>query len=273
MLPQLAQGSANKVFVIPSEFSQAFAKFGDALGGPVAAAARRPARASRRARTARWASPGRGSSADGRHPRRHRRAGGRGRRGGGAGRRRRGARGVPGEHAGVPADVARARAGEQDDGTAFARARAGERDDGTGVRRAGGRSRPPERRAVSGGRRAPPDRRGAGGRARGRRAVSGGGARRTVVRWSARRPAGGRGRGASGGQRELLVLAPAEDRLAHADGQVGLALVGVEPLGAQAQESWSGRPARSPDPPACGGRRGRSRRRSRRGPPRRGCGR
>ena len=34
MLPQLAQGSANKVFVIPSEFSQAFAKLGDALGGP-----------------------------------------------------------------------------------------------------------------------------------------------------------------------------------------------------------------------------------------------
>jgi len=39
MLPQLAQGSANKVFVIPSEFSQAFAKLGDALGGPAAAAA------------------------------------------------------------------------------------------------------------------------------------------------------------------------------------------------------------------------------------------
>src|SRR4051794_17407133 len=39
MLPQLAQGSANKVFVIPSEFSQAFAKLGDALGGPAAAVA------------------------------------------------------------------------------------------------------------------------------------------------------------------------------------------------------------------------------------------
>ncbi len=39
MLPQLAQGSANKVFVIPSEFSQAFAKLGDALGGPAAAGA------------------------------------------------------------------------------------------------------------------------------------------------------------------------------------------------------------------------------------------
>src|SRR5690242_17484314 len=39
MLPQLAQGSANKVFVIPSEFSQAFAKLGDALGGPAGAAA------------------------------------------------------------------------------------------------------------------------------------------------------------------------------------------------------------------------------------------
>ena len=33
MLPQLAQGSANKVFVIPSEFSQAFAQLGNALGG------------------------------------------------------------------------------------------------------------------------------------------------------------------------------------------------------------------------------------------------
>src|SRR3954469_22682370 len=39
MLPQLAQGSANKVFVIPSEFSQAFAKLGDALGGPATAGA------------------------------------------------------------------------------------------------------------------------------------------------------------------------------------------------------------------------------------------
>jgi regulator of protease activity HflC (stomatin/prohibitin superfamily) len=36
MLPQLAQGSANKVFVIPSEFSSAFAKLGDALSGPEA---------------------------------------------------------------------------------------------------------------------------------------------------------------------------------------------------------------------------------------------
>ncbi|HEX2702593.1 MAG TPA: SPFH domain-containing protein [Solirubrobacteraceae bacterium] len=32
MLPQLAQGEANKVFVIPSEFTQAFAAIGDALG-------------------------------------------------------------------------------------------------------------------------------------------------------------------------------------------------------------------------------------------------
>ncbi len=31
MLPQLAQGEANKVFVIPSEFTQAFAGIGDAL--------------------------------------------------------------------------------------------------------------------------------------------------------------------------------------------------------------------------------------------------
>ena len=31
MLPQLAQGEANKVFVIPSEFTQAFAGISDAL--------------------------------------------------------------------------------------------------------------------------------------------------------------------------------------------------------------------------------------------------
>ena len=54
MLPQLAQGSANKVFVIPSEFSQAFAQLGDALRGaagdavPNGAAAAAPRR--RRAR-------------------------------------------------------------------------------------------------------------------------------------------------------------------------------------------------------------------------------
>src|SRR5688500_18486883 len=33
MLPQLAQGSANKIFVIPSEFSQALGNIGSALGG------------------------------------------------------------------------------------------------------------------------------------------------------------------------------------------------------------------------------------------------
>ena len=32
MLPQLAQGDANKVFVIPSEFAQAFGNIGRALG-------------------------------------------------------------------------------------------------------------------------------------------------------------------------------------------------------------------------------------------------
>jgi hypothetical protein len=32
MLPQLAQGSANKIFVIPSEFSQALGNIGSALG-------------------------------------------------------------------------------------------------------------------------------------------------------------------------------------------------------------------------------------------------
>ena len=53
MLPQLAQGSANKVFVIPSEFSQALANLG---AGSQRARERRPAtrhrpRCSRRART------------------------------------------------------------------------------------------------------------------------------------------------------------------------------------------------------------------------------
>ena len=49
MLPQLAQGSANKVFVIPSEFSQAFSQLGNALSGaageavPNGAAAAAPA--------------------------------------------------------------------------------------------------------------------------------------------------------------------------------------------------------------------------------------
>jgi hypothetical protein len=33
MLPQLAQGDSNKVFVIPSEFSEAFGGLGRALGG------------------------------------------------------------------------------------------------------------------------------------------------------------------------------------------------------------------------------------------------
>ena len=37
MLPQLAQGSANKVFVIPSEFTDAFSGIGKALGGSRAA--------------------------------------------------------------------------------------------------------------------------------------------------------------------------------------------------------------------------------------------
>src|SRR4051794_40739032 len=34
MLPQLAQGQANKVFVIPSQFSEAFGKLGEAFGPP-----------------------------------------------------------------------------------------------------------------------------------------------------------------------------------------------------------------------------------------------
>jgi hypothetical protein len=32
VLPQLAQGDANNVFVIPSEFAEAFGGFGEALG-------------------------------------------------------------------------------------------------------------------------------------------------------------------------------------------------------------------------------------------------
>ena len=45
MLPQLARGDSNKVFVIPSEYSQAFAAIGGALQGasPPAAAAAAPA--------------------------------------------------------------------------------------------------------------------------------------------------------------------------------------------------------------------------------------
>ena len=39
MLPQLAQGSANKVFLIPSEFSQAFKQLGEALRGDAGAQA------------------------------------------------------------------------------------------------------------------------------------------------------------------------------------------------------------------------------------------
>jgi hypothetical protein len=33
MLPQLAQGSSNKIFVIPSEFTQALGNIGSAIGG------------------------------------------------------------------------------------------------------------------------------------------------------------------------------------------------------------------------------------------------
>ena len=45
MLPQLAEGDANKVFVVPSEFAQAFGGIGEALRGRSATARRRrPAR-------------------------------------------------------------------------------------------------------------------------------------------------------------------------------------------------------------------------------------
>ena len=33
MLPKLAQGEANKIFVIPSEFTQALGNIGGAIGG------------------------------------------------------------------------------------------------------------------------------------------------------------------------------------------------------------------------------------------------
>ena len=36
MLPQLAEGDANKVFVVPSEFAQAFGGIGEALARRVA---------------------------------------------------------------------------------------------------------------------------------------------------------------------------------------------------------------------------------------------
>ena len=35
MLPQLAEGEANKVFVVPSEFAQAFGGIGEALRGRI----------------------------------------------------------------------------------------------------------------------------------------------------------------------------------------------------------------------------------------------
>ena len=58
MLPQLAEGSANKVFVIPSEFSSAFAKLGDALAGETRGAAPTTA-AARTSRAGRGSCPAR----------------------------------------------------------------------------------------------------------------------------------------------------------------------------------------------------------------------
>jgi hypothetical protein len=40
MLPQLAEGDSNKVFVVPSEFAQAFAGIGEALRSGAAAASK-----------------------------------------------------------------------------------------------------------------------------------------------------------------------------------------------------------------------------------------
>ena len=75
MLPQLAQGPANKIFVIPSEFSQALANIGGALGG-----LRRRELARAGAAGAQAEPPGRGGTGrdrrEGRRrcaPRRHRR--------------------------------------------------------------------------------------------------------------------------------------------------------------------------------------------------------
>ena len=81
MLPQLAQGSANKVFVIPSDFSQALA----GISGAIGAAATPPAPNGAPERPAAQAAPHGGLGEDRRQGR-----GGRGRRcpgGGGCGRR------------------------------------------------------------------------------------------------------------------------------------------------------------------------------------------
>ena len=40
MLPQLAEGDANKVFVVPSEFAEAFGGIGEALKGRLTTARR-----------------------------------------------------------------------------------------------------------------------------------------------------------------------------------------------------------------------------------------
>jgi regulator of protease activity HflC (stomatin/prohibitin superfamily) len=44
MLPQLAEGDSNKVFVVPSEFAQAFGGIGEALARGAAAAGQPPPR-------------------------------------------------------------------------------------------------------------------------------------------------------------------------------------------------------------------------------------
>jgi len=44
MLPQLAEGDANKVFVVPSEFAEAFGGIGEALKGRLDAGPRPPGR-------------------------------------------------------------------------------------------------------------------------------------------------------------------------------------------------------------------------------------
>jgi len=42
MLPRLAQGDANKIFVIPSEFSQALGNLGGAISGAVKPSPQQP---------------------------------------------------------------------------------------------------------------------------------------------------------------------------------------------------------------------------------------
>ena len=83
MLPQLAQGPANKIFIIPSEFSQALQNIGGAIGNIAGGGGPPTARRRARARSPRADRRGR---REGRGRRRGGRARGRGGRRGGRGR-------------------------------------------------------------------------------------------------------------------------------------------------------------------------------------------